>query len=80
MKAIQTIYRGPTNHKPRRVVAKADGVPPYVCSDPLPSADLHAIAAHALASRQGWLDHNTPNLIGGTLPDGSMAWVFNQKG
>ena len=78
MKAIQTKITGPTNTRPREVVAKAEGVKPFRLSvDIYPSVEAaHRGAAVNLAAIYGWLTPQHPRLIGGSLPDGTMAWVF----
>lgn len=78
MKAIQTKITGPTNTRPREVVAKAEGVKPFrLRTARYPSLEAaHKDAAENLAAFYGWLTPQHPRLIGGSLPDGTMAWVF----
>ena len=80
MKAIQTKITGPTNTRPRQIVAKAEGVKPFrLPLDALSYDDHeypHRLVATNLAYRNGWLTPQHPRLIGGSLPDGTMAWVF----
>lgn len=77
MKAIQTKITGPTNYRPKSAYAKAEGVKALRITDNVACAqDLHKIAAYTLAHRYGWLTPQHPRLIGGSLPDGTMAWVF----
>ena len=76
MKAILTKFHGATNTKPSRYSAKAEGVPRIMVTDG--QADwkaCHEVAAHMLAAKYKWLDDGS-RLVGGALPDGSMAWVF----
>lgn len=78
MKAIQTKITGPTKTKPRCAVAKAEGVPTMPIPVSIyPSLEAaHHGAAVNLAAFYGWLTPQHPRLIGGSLPDGTMAWVF----
>lgn len=77
MKAIQTRYHGPTGTRGSRYSASAEGVGRiYLPTDhSLNSDGRHEAAAKALAAKHGWLRDGS-QLVGGVLPDGSMAWVF----
>lgn len=74
MKAIRTKYHGATNSKGSRFSAEAEGVARiYISYDyALNSTENHARACRTLADKYQW----NGTLIGGDLPDGSMAWVF----
>lgn len=82
MKAIQTKYLPFTNHKPSRIVAKAEGVPSLTTTcnaldewriaNRLEHITNHQAAARLLAEKQGW--HTT--LVSGGLPDGTWAHCF----
>lgn len=80
MKAIITRFHGPTNYRPSRIAACAEGVSrlylPY--DHALNASENHAAAALALAQRQGWLRPGY-TLAGGGLPNGrGNAYVFVQ--
>jgi len=82
VKAIQTEYLGFTNHKPSRIVAKAEGVPSITTtcgSLEIIAAergwthlDKHQVAARLLAEKQGW----GATLVSGGLPDGTWCHCF----
>ena len=77
MKAIQTKYLGPTDFKGARVKAWIKGnavVGPW--DHALETVDNHGAAARALVVKLKW----SGRLVGGTLPDESMAWVFVDGG
>ena len=67
MKAIVTKYVGPTNTKPSRIVAKAEGVKSVTVSydHSLNVADNHKAAALALCNRMGW----TGDMASGGMPE-----------
>jgi hypothetical protein len=71
MKAITTVYYGPTDTGPCRIIARAEGVPSFTLKNASNEAD-HKRAAQALADRQGW----TGSLTMGGLPNGSNVHVF----
>ncbi len=72
MKAIKTVYKGPTNTKPSKVYASAEGGNRISISfdDTNGQADAHAKAARALADKMGW--HG--KWVGGALAD-CYVWV-----
>lgn len=74
MKSIITKYVPPTNTKGARIIAKAEGVPSVTVGyhDNDGNENPHAIAAKKLKDKMGW----SGKMVGGTLPNGSMAWVF----
>jgi hypothetical protein len=77
MKAIQTKFINPTDFKGARVKAWVKGNAATVPWDHgLEVVDNHAAAARAIAASLSW----SGRLVGGTLPDGSMAWVFVDGG
>lgn len=73
MQAIVTKYLGPTDHRGARIVAScyADRLTiPYPHEKS--GEDAFRVAAEALRDKLGW----TGVLVGGSLPDGSYAFVF----
>jgi len=81
MKAIQTRYLGPTNHKPARIKVWIEGQPPMVLSvhvldtddrDSWAGEDNHRRAAVALCRRYNW----GPVLVSGALPNGDFCHVW----
>ena len=71
MQAIRTVYLGPTNSRGSRIKATAAAgsiTVPYHYGNEC----AHAIAAQALLDKLGWKG----DMFGGTLPDGSHAFVF----
>lgn len=72
MKAIVTKFAGPTNSKPARIIARAEGLPALTVSYDYGSKDPHQDAARALAIRQGWRF----TFATGGLPDGSRVHVM----
>lgn len=82
MKSIQTKYLGFTNHKPSRIVAKAEGVPSLTTTcnaldewriaNKLEHITNHQAAARLLAKRCGW----STTLVSGGLPDGTWCHCF----
>ena len=77
MKAISTIYIGPTDSRPSRVTAGAgDGLIIALPWDSaLDSRQNHAGAARALCNKMKW----EGELIGGGFPSGNMVWVFAES-
>jgi hypothetical protein len=77
MKAIVTQYKGATNYKGAKIVAKAHGV--KALSIPYPhevdGTEAHAMAAMAMANKYGWAG----TYINGGLPNGDEVFV-NTKG
>lgn len=77
MKAILTKYHGPTKTKGSRVSATAERGHRIIISWE-PAWDVgrnHATAAQVLRTKMGW----SGKLIGGTLGNGDMCWVFADK-
>lgn len=73
VKAIQTKFIGPSNTKGARVRAWINGSSAAVSWDyGAEVADNHGMAARKLAASLKW----DGRLVGGTLPDETMAWVF----
>lgn len=77
MKAIQTKFIGPSETRGARVKAWIKGNTATVSWDHgLETVDNHGAAARALVVKLKW----SGRLVGGTLPDESMAWVFVDGG
>lgn len=77
MKAIQTKFIGPSETRGARVKAWIKGYAATVSWDHgLEVVDNHGAAARKLAELLRW----SGRLVGGTLPDESMAWVFVDGG
>ena len=78
--AIQTKYHGPTNSKGSRLTATAAAGRVTVPYDhALDLDDNHRAAALAFCDKFGWqTGPDGADLIGGTLLDGSMVWVFGR--
>lgn len=76
--AIATKYIGHTNFRGSRVKATCQARSITIgWDDALNSEENHAAAAYWLAREMGWLKYN--DYAGGTLPDGTMAWVAVEK-
>jgi len=81
MKAITTQYKGPTNARGSRIIAKAEGVKAHTVSydHSLNADENHEAVARGLAVRMEWLKLNDRNehtafaedYAEGTLPDGN---------
>lgn len=71
MKAILTRYHGPTDTKPSRITARAEGVPNLTLAN-AEGDEGHRAAAQALCNRMDW----TGTLTMGGLPDGFCVHVF----
>lgn len=73
MKAIKTVYHGPTNTKGSRIYASAEGGNKCSVSydDSVNQAEAHAIAAKALADKMGW----DGTWVGGGFAD-CYVWVI----
>jgi len=74
MQAIMTTYKGPTDHKGSRIIARCQARRVTVpWNHALDIEDNHRAAAETLASLMGWCDP----IRSGALPDGhSYAHVF----
>lgn len=75
--AIETKYRGPTNTKGSRILAKASAgavIVPYDHGLDLPQN--HYAAAIALRDKLKW-GHK---ITGGSLDDGNYVWVLKEEG
>ncbi len=77
-KAITTKYHGPTNTRPSRISAKADGLRAiFVSWDySLSPWGNHRKAAEAFATKREWLD--ACRMIGGEIRPGECAFVFER--
>jgi hypothetical protein len=78
VQAIVTKYLGQTNHKPSRMVAKAEFgrvVVPY--DHVLTAQGNHAAAAKAYIQKMNW--GSLANWRGGQIPDGSYVWVHDTE-
>lgn len=73
MKAIQTKYIPATDTKPSRIKATAEGGHSLTITYNH-EGNEHEQAAKALVAKMNW--GQGCRLVGGGLPDGSMAWVF----
>lgn len=74
MQAIQTKYVGPTNYRGTRIIARAAaGRLVFDYDYSLGDIGNHSAAAQALADKLGW----GGTWVGGSLPDGSMAWAWD---
>ena len=72
--SIVTTYRGPTNTKGSRIVARCEAKKITVPFDyALNVDDNHAAAAAALAAELGWAG----TLVGGGCATASMCFVFS---
>ncbi len=77
--SIQTKYQGPTTYKPAKIIAWAKAGKLYHdWSEHLSPEQNHEAAALRLLIKLGW-DNPGPTetltLVGGTLPNGDMAWL-----
>jgi hypothetical protein len=79
-KAIVTKYHGPTNTRPSRISAKADGLRAiFVSWDySLSISKNHRKAAEAFAAQVGWMDGQC--MTGGQIRPGECAFVFGRGG
>lgn len=78
MQAIVTKYFGPTNSRGSRIKAQCDaGSITIAYPSELSGMDCHAAAAKALVDKLGWNDANYGGLLGGQLPNGDYAFVFD---
>ena len=72
--AIETKYYGPTNTRGSKIIATtANGQRLSMPYDH--SGNEHERAAHALATKMGWLEDGKFRLVGGSTKSG-MAFVF----
>lgn len=79
--SIQTKYQGPTIYKPAKIIAWAKAGKLYHdWNDGLNDQQNHETAALKLLIKLGW-DNPGPTetltLVGGTLPNGDMAWMLS---
>lgn len=72
MKAIQVKYLHPTETKPARWKAMAEGVPHTIVGAYLGTPET---AAKCLAEKYNW----STNLIAGQLPNGDYVFVFEPR-
>lgn len=78
MQAIQTRHFGPTNSRGARIKATA-AAGSVTISYPyeLSGQACHRAAADALVKKMGWDDPHYGGLLGGQLPNGDYAFVFD---
>lgn len=80
MQAIQTRYLGPTNSRGSRIKAwAAAGSVTIDYPHELSGQACHRKAAEALIKKLGWDDEHYGGLLGGQLPSGDYAFVFNSE-
>ena len=78
MQAIQTKYLSATNSRGSRIKAFcAAGSLTIPYPHELSGQAVHRKAAEALAAKLGWTEPHYPALLGGCLPNGEYAFVFN---
>jgi hypothetical protein len=78
MQAIITKYFGPTNSRGSRIKATcAAGSVTISYPYELSGQACHRAAADALVQMMGWNDAHYGGLLGGQLPSGDYAFVFN---
>ena len=78
MQAIQTRYLSPTNTRGSRIKAwAAAGSITIPYPHELSGQAVHRAAAEALAVKLGWTDPTYAPLLGGCLPNGDYAFVFD---
>lgn len=78
MQAIQTKYLGATNTRGSRIKATAAaGSVTINYPHELSGQACHRKAAEALVKKMGWDDPYYGGLLGGQLPNGDYAFVFN---
>ena len=78
MQAIICKYFGPTNVKGSRIKAQCEaGSITIDYPHELSGQAVYRKAAEALVSKLGWTHQNYGELLGGQLPSGEYAFVFN---
>jgi len=78
MQAIITKYFGPTNSRGSRIKAQcAAGSITIDYPHELSGRACHAVAAKALLNKLNWTDPTYGALMGGQLPNGDYAFVFD---
>ena len=78
MQAIITKYFGPTNSRGSRIKAQcAAGSITIDYPYDLSGRACHAVAAKALLHKLNWNDPTYGSLMGGQLPNGDYAFVFD---
>ena len=78
MQAIICKYFGPTNSKGSRIKAQcAAGSITINYPHELSGQAVYRKAAEALVTKLGWDDVHYGGLLGGQLPSGDYAFVFN---
>lgn len=76
MQAIQTTYKGPTNTKGSRIIAKcAAGRLVMGYNHALTVEGNHKEAARLLQYKLNWIGHQYGALVAGCLPNGDYAHV-----
>ena len=80
MQAIQTRYLSPTNARGSRIKAWcAAGSVTIPYPHELTGQACHRAAAEALTVKLGWVEPMYAPLLGGALPNGDYAFVFNNE-
>lgn len=80
MQAITTKYLSATNSRGSRIKATcAAGSVTIGFPHELWGMACHAAAAKALVDKMGWNDAHYGGLMGGQLPNGDYAFVFNNE-
>lgn len=80
MQAITTKYLSATNSRGSRIKATcAAGSVTIGYPHELSGMNCHAAAAKALVDKMGWNGPNYGGLMGGQLPNGDYAFVFNNE-
>ena len=78
MQAIICKYFGPTNVKGSRIKAQCDaGSITIDYPHELSGQAVYRKAAEALVAKLGWTEAHYGGLLGGQLPSGDYAFVFN---
>lgn len=80
MQAIQTRYLGPTNTRGSRIKAWCSaGSITIAYPHDLSGDAVHRKAALKLLDKLEWFDAFYGLILGGTLPNGDMCFVFNNS-
>ena len=80
MQAIITKYLSATNSRGSRIKATcAAGSVTIGYPHEFSGMACHAAAAKALVDKMGWNDPHYGGLMGGQLPNGDYAFVFNNE-
>lgn len=79
MQAIQTTFKGPTNTRGSKIIAKCDAgkiVVPY--DHALSSEGNHKAAADQLRIKLGWVNSYYGDLVCGQIVNGDYVHVFHK--